>query len=85
MYDFQQSDKEGMAKTQLTTLWQQFWLLKEGRAHFWLLRKGQGAAPSEKRKTWTLFGPHGCLLNNVCLHVPYLPLKFVPIFMGHPV
>ena len=49
------------------------------RLKFWTLNF---SAPELPQKT---FAPHGCPLNNVCLHAPYLPLKFVPILMGHPV
>ena len=38
-----------------------------------------------KRPLQKTFAPHGSPLNNVCLLVPYLPLKFVPILMGHTV
>ena len=34
----------------------------KGRVHVWLLKKGQGAAPAEKRKTWTLY-----------IHLVYIP------------
>ena len=49
------------------------------RLKFWALNF---STPELLLKT---FAPQGCPLNNVCLHVPYLPLKFVPILKGHPV
>ena len=49
------------------------------RLKFWTLKF---SAPQLLQKT---FAPHDFPLNNICLHVPYLLLKFVPILMGHPV
>ena len=40
-----------------------FW--KKGRAYFWLLKKRQGAAPSEKFQTWTLFKTQLVVKNSV--------------------